>query len=81
MTNNSDVPGGVLPLLLVDDEDALESDESLEESLELEPDEDFEDLDSDDLVERIAAATAALEWASNLSGRPLLALAKCRNKT
>lgn len=53
--------GGILPLLLVDDEDALESDESLEESLELEPDEDFEDLDSDDLVERIAAATAALE--------------------
>lgn len=55
------VPGGVLPLLLVDDDDALESEESLDESLELDADEDFEDLDSEDLVERIAAATAAFE--------------------
>lgn len=61
-------------LLLLDEEEPLESDESLDESLELEPEEDFEECESDDRAERIAAATAALECANNLSGRPPLAL-------
>ena len=47
--------------MLDDDEEPLESDESLAVSLELDPEDDFEECDSDDRVERIAATTAALE--------------------
>lgn len=68
-------------LLLDDDEEPLESDESLDESLELEPEDDFDECESDDRVERIAAATAALEWANNRSGRPPFALIFRKTRT
>ena len=55
------LPGGVLLLLLDDEDEPLESEESLDESLELDPEEDFDECESEDRVERIAAATAALE--------------------
>ncbi len=68
-----DSPGGVLLLLLDDDDEALESEESLDESLELDPDDDFDDLESGDL-DRIAATKAAFEWANKRSDNPVLPL-------